>query len=326
MPSSSLESLVIDDSWILEQRGPRNVVDTVRPYAYFVEPERQSDGSVDDVATIFLSNKECPFRCLMCDLWKNTTEKRVPDGATATQLEYALDHLPTTRNIKLYSSGSFFDTQSIPRADWQRLAAMLRGYRSVVVEAHPRFVNGDCFEFADLLDAKLQVAMGLETIDPDVLPLLNKRMSLSDFESATERLLNAGIDVRAFILLRTPFQDEQQGLEWAQRSIDYAFSIGVECCVAIPTRAGNGAMDQLQADGHFNAPSLQSLENALDYGVGLHRGRVFADLWDIERFFDCSKCGPDRVERMREVNLSQEVLPRLRCDCHANNAAQDTNE
>ena len=315
MPSIRRESLEIDDRWILDQRGPRNLVDPDRPYAYLVEPERQRDGDIKNVATVFLTNKECPFRCLMCDLWKNTTEQRVSDDTIVTQVEWALSQLPETKHVKLYNSGSFFDAQAIPRADWRPLAHVLRGYESVVVETHPRTVDDDCQRFADMIDSDLQVAMGLETVDPEVLPLLNKRMDLEHFESATNYLLSAGIGVRAFILLRTPFQSEEQGLEWAKRSIDYAFSIGVECCAVIPTRAGNGAMDRLEAKGHFAPPSLCSLESALDYGVSLGRGRVFADLWDIERFFDCAECGPGRAERMSQVNLGQEFVPQVRCEC-----------
>ena len=218
------------------------------------------------------------------------------------------------KHVKLYNSGSFFDTQAIPRADWSPLAKMLRGYESVVVETHPRTVNEDCVAFSDMLEGILQVAMGLETVDPDVLPRLNKRMDLGHFERATNFLLTAGIGVRAFILLRTPFQNEKEGVEWAQRSIDFAFSIGVECNIVIPTRAGNGAMDWLQAEGHFSPPSVRSLEEALDHGVGSNRGRVFADLWDIEKFFDCPVCGPERAARIRQVNLSQEILPRIGCE------------
>jgi radical SAM enzyme (TIGR01210 family) len=288
-------------------------VDHGRPYAYLVEPERTIEGRVEDVTTVFLSNRECPFHCLMCDLWKNTTTERVPDGAIATQVKWALSRLPPAKHVKLYNSGNFFDSQAIPRADWSLLAKVLRDCQSVVVETHPRLVNGDCLEFAGMLEGNLQVAMGLETVDPEVLPLLNKKMDLGQFERATDILIDAGIDVRAFILLRTPFQSEERGLEWTKRSIDFAFSIGVECCVVIPTRTGNGAMDWLQTNGHFSPPSLSNLEEALDYGVGLRRGRVFADLWDIEKFFDCPECGPERAERMRQVNLSQEMLARIGC-------------
>ena len=115
------------------------------------------------------------------------------------------------------------------------------------------------------------------------------------------------------MMVRTPFQSEEEGIEWAKRSIDYAFSIGAGCCVVIATRAGNGAMDWLEANGHFSPPYLSSLERVLNYGVGLKLGRVFADLWDIDRFFDCIECGPKRADRLRQVNLTQETVPRVEC-------------
>jgi archaeosine synthase beta-subunit len=87
MPSIRPDELEFDDRWILDHRGPRNIVDPGRPYAYLVEPERTIEGRVEDVATVFLSNRECPFHCLMCDLWKNTTERCVPDGSIASQVE-----------------------------------------------------------------------------------------------------------------------------------------------------------------------------------------------------------------------------------------------
>ena len=81
--------------------------------------------------------------------------------------------------------------------------------------------------------------MGLETIHPDVLPRLNKRMTLADFEAATRFLTHHDIGVRAFILLRPPFLSEAEGVHWAKESLRYAFDVGVECCAVIPTRAGN---------------------------------------------------------------------------------------
>ena len=315
MPSSRSSDLPIDDSWILDRRGQRNVVDPLRPYAYTVEPERTVEGAVADVATIFISNKECPFRCLMCDLWQNTTTFRVTDGAVVGQIEWALARLPTVKHVKLYNAGSFFDSQAIPQSERPRIAELLSEFDTVIVESHPRLIDQRCIELAEMLHPRLQVALGLETVDPEVLPRLNKRMSLADFERAVRFLTAHGIDTRAFILLRTPFQNEQQGVHWASRSLDYAFGIGVECCVVIPTRAGNGAMDVLQREGHFEPPSLASLEQVLDYGIKLGRGRVFADLWDIEKFYSCTVCGPARKERLNEMNLTQRTLPVVPCEC-----------
>jgi len=300
---------------ILALRGPRNPVDPSRPYLWFTERERTADGRIEDITAIFITNKECPFRCLFCDLWKNTTEERVPPGAVAGQVEWALAQSPGARHVKLYNSGNFFDDQAVSRSDRLRIREVLSGFRTVIVECHPKLVDRRCAEFAEGLTPVLEVGMGLETIDPQVLPRLNKRMTLDDFARATEFLLAHGIAVRAFIMLRTPFQSEDEGVEWAQRSIDFAFSIGVECCSVVPARAGNGMMERLQKQGHFHPPSLRSMDTVAEYGVGLRRGRVFMDLWDIERFYTCRTCGPSRGRRLGEINLLQTVPPCIPCAC-----------
>jgi len=305
----------LTDRDILALRGPRNSVDASRPYLWFTERERTADGRVEDVTAVFLTNKECPFRCLFCDLWKNTTEERVSPGAVAGQVEFALAQSPGARHVKLYNSGNFFDDQAVSKSDRSHLRDVLSDFRTVIVECHPKLVDRRCADFAEALAPALEVGMGLETVDPQVLPRLNKRMTLDDYARATEFLLSHGIAVRAFIMLRMPFQSEEEGVEWALRSIDFAFSIGVECCSLVPARAGNGMMDRLQVQGHFDAPSLRSMETVAEYGVGLRRGRVFMDLWDIEQFYTCRTCGPVRRGRLREMNLSQIVPPRVRCAC-----------
>jgi len=305
------------DRWILNQRPPKARVDPWRPHAFLVEAERTKSGMVEDVTTVFLTNRECPFRCLMCDLWKYTTDQRVPDGAISAQVEWALEQLPAARHIKLYNAGNFFDAQAIPPGDLPRLTDLLNPFETVIIECHPLLIGKRCLDFQARLRPSLQIAMGLETIHPEVLPRLNKRMTLADFERATHFLGQHGIDVRAFLLLRPPFLSEQDGISWAKRSIEYAFDRGVECCVVIPTRAGNGAMERLQEQGLFCPPSLAALEEVLAFGVGLGRGRVFADLWDIKTLFLCPQCGPERARRLLAMNLTQSVPPSISCDCRS---------
>jgi radical SAM enzyme (TIGR01210 family) len=312
MHSTSLE---LTDRWILEQRPPKPPADPWKPHAYFVEPEHIAEGIIEDVATLFLTNRECPFRCLMCDLWKYTTDRRVPDGAISRQIELALGNLPPAKHAKLYNAGNFFDAQAIPPGDHERIASLVASFRSVVIECHPLLVGACCLAFRDRLRPALQVAMGLETVHPGVLARLNKRMTLDDFEQATRFLTANGISVRAFILLRPPFLDEDEGIEWAKRSLDFAFAIGVECCSIIPVRGGNGAMERLAERGDFAPPRLESLEEVLEYGLSLRQGRVFADLWDVDKFYPCKECGPLRSARLQAMNLTQLVPPSVRCDC-----------
>jgi len=305
----------IDNRWIGSLRGEKVPVDPFIPYGYFNESERMSGGTVEEVTTILLSNKECPYRCLMCDLWKHTTNETVPVGAITSQIAYALSRLPSTKHIKLYNSGSFFDRSAIPIEDYKPIASLLSSYESVVVESHTAFIGNDTLLFNELTTPRLEVAIGLETIHPDVLPRLNKRMTLSDFGHAVALLTMEDIESRAFILLRPPFMSEVEGIEWARQSIDFAFKAGVSTCVIIPVRAGNGSMDLLARDGYFSEPGLNALEEVLSYGIGLDAGRVFADLWDLDRFSACNLCVDQRRERLQQMNLQQFVLPEIHCSC-----------
>ena len=316
--------LVLNDRWIVSNRGRKNSVDPQKPYSWLVEKERTVSGKIEDIAIIFLTNRECKFHCLMCDLWKNTTDVSVPVGGIPNQIEWALDHLPDVKHLKLYNSGSFFDGRAIPEEDYKRIASLLSHFETVIVESHPGLINEKCLHFRDLLKPELQVALGLETAHPEILRKLNKKMTLEDFMNSVSYLKLNGILSRAFVLLRPPFLSESEGIYWAERSIDFAFSAGVECCTVIPVRAGNGAMDLLMEQGYFIPPDIRSLETVLEYGIGLNAGRVFADVWDLNLFSSCKKCIDQRTNRLISMNLSQKIISRGKCTCDSSKTRNDS--
>jgi archaeosine synthase beta-subunit len=316
----------IDTLMIKSRRPERNRVDPLRPHAYLIEPEHTRWGVAEDVATLFLVNSECPFTCVFCDLWKNTLSEPTPLGAIPAQIDFAFERLglrswpsgsgdrPSPRHIKLYNSGNFFDPRAVPRQDYEAIAARVRGFQTVIVENHPRLCGDDCVRFRDLVaPARLEVAMGLETIHPEILPRLNKQMTLDDFSTAATFLRREEIDIRAFILLRPPWLTEEEGLHWALRSIEFAFNHGAGCCSVIPVRSGNGMMESLREQGESAPPRLSTLESVLNEGLAMGRGRVFADLWDAARFAHCPACAEARITRMAKMNLAQRPFPPIEC-------------
>jgi len=250
----------------------------------------------------------------MCDLWKNTLAEPVPAGAIPEQIRAALGGLPPARHIKLYNAGNFFDPGAIPTSEHEEIASLLEPFERVIVESHPALVGESCLQLKNLLRGQLEVAMGLETVHPDILPRLNKRMTLDRFRSAARFLREARIALRVFVLAGLPFASAEESLEWACRSIEFAFACGASAVAVIPTRPGNGALDTLARGGEFLPPRLAALEAALDFGIGLRQGRVFADLWDLGRFPACNRCSDARASRMRAMNLRQATLPRISCD------------
>lgn len=302
------------DRFVLQHRAQKAPLDPNRAYASIWEEERDASGSLLPSVVVFLTNKECPFRCVMCDLWVNTLDAPVPRGAIAGQIRTALAGLPAARQIKLYNAGSFFDPAAIPPEDDDEIAGTVSGFERVIVEAHPAFLGGAygerCIRFRDAIAGKLEVAIGLETSHPDVLARLNKRMTLDTFRRAAGFLRDHDIDLRVFILLSPPFMPHGEELEWACRSLDVARECGATVSVVIPTRGGNGAMEAI--GNSFRPPRLAWLESAIEYGIACGGMRVFADLWNIERLFNC-RCSPARAARLSTMNREQREPPRVAC-------------
>src|SRR5688572_7892022 len=87
------KSLRIDDAWVVARRGPKAPLDPARAYAATWEAEPDAAGALVPTAVVFLTNRECPFRCVMCDLWVHTLDGTVAVGAIPTQIRTALAQL-----------------------------------------------------------------------------------------------------------------------------------------------------------------------------------------------------------------------------------------
>lgn len=319
--------LAAPDRFVLDRRAPAPSHDPWRHQGVIVEDERGADGRPARSATVLLTGRECPWRCAMCDLWQYTTAEDTPRGAIPAQVAAARDELRSTSEIvtqlKLYNAGSFFDPRAVPEGDYDDVAARLGGLAQVVVESHPSLVGPRVDRFLEALDrshgpspVRLEVAMGLETVHPEALHRLNKRMTIDDFVRAADELRRRGAALRAFLLIWPPFVPRAEQQDWLLQSIDVALSAGASVVSLIPTRPGNGALEALAADGAFRAPELDDIERSLQAALARRqpeRGRIFLDLWDLQRFASCPDCFDARRARLHTANLEQRVPAPLSC-------------
>jgi radical SAM enzyme (TIGR01210 family) len=309
------------DRRIRALRPSKRAVDPHTAHGWLIEEERRPDGRVERALTVFLAGAACPFTCSFCDLWQWTLDGPTPRGALVTQLARVLDVLegPVPQRLKLYTASNFFDRRAVPREDWPELARLAAPFAAVTVESHASTIGAATLEFARTLrpGQSLEVAIGLETVHPGAMAQLNKRLELARFDEAARMLAEAGIDLRAFVLLGAPHVPAHESVEWTARTVAHAAACGAAVAAIIPVRGGNGEMERLEQLGQFVPPTLAQLETALDESLRFTGAMVTADLWDIERLSRCEECRATRVARLARLNLSASAEPRVTCSACA---------
>jgi hypothetical protein len=88
------------DKWILQRRPPKVLLNPSQPYAFLWEEEVDPAKRLAPTSVVFLTNRECPFRCLMCDLWVAWDRDQVQSHRFVTLRDF-------TSQIKPYNAGSF---------------------------------------------------------------------------------------------------------------------------------------------------------------------------------------------------------------------------
>jgi radical SAM enzyme (TIGR01210 family) len=315
--------MALDSAAVRQARGAKAAVDPWRPIAVWDEEEVAAPFETVDCRVVLLTGAECPFTCAMCDLWRHTLAGPTPPGALPAQIEAALAHAPSAagpepRWIKLYNASNFTDPRAVPVEDRPRIAALVDRFERVIVETHPRLVDDSLEHFARSIGGRLEVALGLETIHPDILPWLNKQMTPADFAAACARLQAADIDARAFVLVGLPGLDEPASIDAAIEAARFAAAAGCRHVSLIPTRAGNGFLDRLAADGSFVPVSAGAAEGALAGSLaGLPADcLVTLDLWDWDRMAGhCRECRAARRARIERMHRARALLSPSPLDC-----------
>jgi len=278
------------DRFVIDLRGPRPAHDPWRYQSVLIEDEPTERGDSVRVGTIFLTGRECPWRCAMCDLWRGTTRTDTPDGAIPAQIRAARqqwrDGGDVISRLKLYNASNFFDPRAVPLRDYGDIANAADDVEQVIVESHPSLIGERVDRFRQYLgERQLEVAMGLETVHPSALDALNKRMTTDDFAKAADTLRRLGVSLRAFVLVAPPFVPQEEQDHWLLATVAFAERCGASVISLIPTRGGNGTMEALAAQKLFVEPTRAVVERS--YALVLNRAqspelrapRILLDPW-----------------------------------------------
>ncbi|MGB9636801.1 MAG: archaeosine biosynthesis radical SAM protein RaSEA [Thermoplasmata archaeon] len=295
--------------------------DNTFPAAIWHEKENL-DGKVVRVFVVVLRTRGCFWAkksgCLMCG-YNSESSDDITDAQIIAQVENALSSYQNEEFVKIYTSGSFFDTAEISTETQEKILERFgERCQRVLVETRPEFAE----RALQLMHhcQELEVALGMETASQTVLDkCVRKGTTVQQYLNAAEKLRSAGIRVRIYLLLKPPFLTEAEAIEDTLRSIQVAAKYADVISVN-PVNVQKGTfLEKMFLRDEYRAPWFWSIFEVLKKARETIRIPVISHPSGSGKkrgIHNCGKCDEHCNNLLKKYNLTQEpdVLS-YTCEC-----------
>ena len=219
--------------------------------------------------------------------------------------------------VKLFTSGSFLDTNEVPADVRNYILNKLSDVPKVIVETRPEFVTDEVCEGISKILHGAEVAIGLETSNDLIRnSCINKGFNFNDFIEASKLASSYNLTVKAYLLLKPPMLTEKQALDDAIMSIKeaskYANTISLNLC-----NVQKGTyVEKLWKKRLYRPPWLWTAVEALKRTAGMTTTICDPVAGGTTRGpHNCGTCDDDVIHEIQEYSLTQDkAVFKTNCD------------
>ncbi|MDI6708415.1 MAG: archaeosine biosynthesis radical SAM protein RaSEA [Candidatus Thermoplasmatota archaeon] len=282
------------------------------------------DGKVVDTLVIILRTRGCKWAlqsgCSMCGYINEAAQVDVSDENLLLQVEGAMRNYRNEKIVKIYTSGSFLDTDEISENAQTKILEFVSRAEKVVIESRPEFVNKE--HLSKLIKkCNLEIALGLESSNPLILEKsINKGLKLEDYVRAAKIINELGIKLRTYILIKPPFITEEEAIVDAVNSAKFASKYSQTLSFNPVNIQKNTLVEYLWKRKEYRPPWLWSVLEVLKESKTEVKGWLICSPTgggSARGAHNCGKCDSAILRATREFSLTQNtnVFDNLSCDC-----------
>lgn len=296
-----------------------------KPVGYWIERELfWEKNRVADCLTIILRTTGCYWAkkegCIMCGYSKEASDLVRPENILK-QLEYVRENVSSVELVKIFTSGSFFDSAELSKEIRSKTYDFVEdlGSRKLIVESRPEFVQ-EAREAIER-DFILEVGIGVESTSDFVRRMIRKGFTFEEFRKASEFLRDIGVGVKAYLLLKPPFLSEGEAIEDAISSSKNLLDDELADLISLnPTNVQSGTyVEWLWRKRLYRPPWLWSVVEVLKAVSGI--GTIISDPVAAGKRrgpHNCGVCDEKVADAVRNFSLSQKRnYLEMDCDCKA---------
>jgi len=253
-----------------------------KPVSFWIKEDRLLEKKGKEFA-IILRTKGCSWAlgdfggCSMCGYIQDSTIENIDQLHIIKQFNYAvqekIDEITSNEDdfiIKIYNSGSFFDDTEISedvREHIFKKIAEIPKIKEVVIESRVDYITNEKLKkMRNILKNKyIEVAIGLETVNDYIRnKYINKGLKFKDFLEVIRLCKNNDVGIRAYLLFKPPFLNEQTAIEDCANSIKKLAELKINTISINPLNIQkNSLVEYLFYQNRYRPPWFYSLFKCL---------------------------------------------------------------
>lgn len=253
-----------------------------RPVSFWIKEDRLLKKKGKEFA-IILRTKGCSWAlgdfggCSMCGYIQDSTIDKIDQIHIINQFNYAFQEKTNEITsdeedfiVKIYNSGSFFDDNEISEDVREHIFKKIADFpkiKEVVIESRVDYITNEKLnKMKNILKNKyIEVAIGLETVNDYIRNrYINKGMKYKDFLDAIHLCKKNDVGIRAYLLFKPPFLNEQTAIEDCVNSIQKLAELKINTISINPLNIQkNSLVEYLFYQNRYRPPWFYSLFKCL---------------------------------------------------------------
>jgi len=276
--------------------------------------------------TIILKTSGCHWkRCKICNYYLDGTPRPPSDEDLTSQIDDAISRFPEGEfMVKIFTSGSFFDTREISEDLQKKLIERMPCDRikKLIIESRPEFVTPSSTKLPPEIFENFEVAIGLETTSDEIRKdSVDKGFEFEDFKHAVEVAAEAGAGIRTYLLLKPPYLTEQEAIDDMLKSAEELIPYTKTISLNLTTVREYTPLNDLWKKGYYRPPWLWS---AVEVMKQIRTDERFDDIAIISDPIgagkpwgphNCRKCDNLVKDAIRHFSMTQDLEDLLSPDC-----------
>lgn len=297
------------------------------PVKYWSEPDRYQD-KIIKAFVIILKTKGCSWSeqsgCTMCGYFNASAHEQISDEDLISQFQQAMTGYQDEPVVKIFTSGSFFDTEEISTSVRNHIfQELIEKTTKIAVESRPEYITEKTLASIKpfFQKTKLEVGIGLESSDDIIREKnINKGFSFLDYEQAATLLKKYNHHLKTYVLVKPPFLTEKEAINDCIKTIESVKELTDQISLNPTNVQKNTLVEYLWKRKQYRPPWLWSVVEILQQGNKITSKRLQCDIaggGSIRGAHNCKKCDKHVLRAIDTFSRSQNPydLKDLDCTC-----------